>query len=224
MEGSGVQPKKGRRLLVAALAIIIAGSAIVFFTLLRDKSTGSSLKSGNPRATGQGNKESTDDVVVAQPLTEGDFAVTDNEGKNHIYLDAPFSTFMTDKRENKVENNFVGFVNDGEYEYKYYIHKYDGFDIYVSNANYQKKGRSFDEYYISQITLKSSDFRTPRGITIGSKMDDVVKLYGQGQRVVGNNNTVTLTYRTRDMEIGFSFDQQQKVKEITINLAVGNRS
>jgi hypothetical protein len=35
--------------------------------------------------------------------------------------------------------------------YKYYLHKYKDFDIYVSNARYNEKGRNFDEYLLAKL-------------------------------------------------------------------------
>ncbi len=111
-------------------------------------------------------KETENSLIVSltdkniKPMNEDDFIVSD--GNNIINLDFPFKNFKINKKEKTIENNYVGETYLGEYIYKTYFHEYDDFDLYVSNLNYNVKNRNFDEYYITQITLKSSNFKTTR--------------------------------------------------------------
>lgn len=153
-----------------------------------------------------------------KPLTENDFAITD--GKNIISLYMVFGDLKLDKTEKKVENNFVGETLSGDYVYKYYMHQYDDFDLYVSNANYNLKGKNFDDRYISQITLKSkSAFKTPRGITVGSTMKEVLSAYGQAS-VKNENGNDFIKYESDDMGLNIYFDSNQTVSNIVINIIV----
>jgi len=42
--------------------------------------------------------------------------------------------------------------------------------------------RNFDEYFITQITLSSSNYKTYKGISIGSDIEDIIGLYGFGEK------------------------------------------
>lgn len=85
------------------------------------------------------------------------------------------------------------------------------FDIFVSNLNYNYKNRIFDEYYITQITIKNSTFKTHRGITIGSDIAEIIKAYGYGDERTEDDNTY-LIYSMDDKELQFTIDENQKVK------------
>lgn len=101
-----------------------------------------------------------------------------------------FKELKLDKPEKKVENNYVGESVSGDFVYKYYMHQYDDFDLYVSNANYNLKGKKFDNRYVSQITLKNkSDFRTARGIVVGAALKEILDNYDQTtiKKENGNN-------------------------------------
>ncbi|BEE16590.1 hypothetical protein VAWG006_08430 [Aeromonas enteropelogenes] len=63
-------------------------------------------------------------------------------------------------------------------DYKFYPHDFDFIYIESSNLNYEKLKRDFDDYRITKIILKKSIGFSSRGIYVGSKMLDVVKVYG----------------------------------------------
>lgn len=152
-----------------------------------------------------------------EPLDIKDFTVT--VGENDITLDTPYKDLKLDKEEKKIDNNYVGETTSGDTTYKNYMHQFNDFDIYVSNSYYDTKNRNFDEYYITQIMLKTSAFKTARGITVGAAIDEVVNLYGEGKKVESNGN-VSLAYRLKDMEISFAIDKEQKVQSIILNIVV----
>lgn len=87
------------------------------------------------------------------------------------------------------------------------------------NTNYNLKNRNFDEYYITQITLKNSTFKTYRGITIGLKAEDIIKAYGQVEKSTENGETV-LNYTLNDMEMSFTIDENQKVKNVVLSIVM----
>ncbi len=151
--------------------------------------------------------------IDIEPIKASDFIVSD--GINSIKLDSPFKDFKYHKPEEKIDNNYVGETISGEYTYKTYMHKYPDFDLYASNLNYNLKNRSFDEYYITQITLKNSIFKTARGIAISSKLENVYNAYGCGE-MSNSDGIVDIVYGFKDMELLFTIDKNQNVKEIVL--------
>lgn len=171
----------------------------------------------NSNSTPTSESQNSISIIEIKPLEALDFTVTD--GKNSIRLDSPYKEFKIDKPEEKLDNNYVGETYSGEFVYKTYMHKYADFDLYVSNANYNLKNRNFDEYYISQITLKNSNFKTLRGITIGSKVEDINNVYGLGEKSAADGKTI-LIYTFNDMEMSFAIDENQKVQDVVLRIVV----
>ena len=171
-------------------------------------------KNNSPTPTENQSSNPTKDI---KPLEALDFSVSDT--KNSIRLDSPYKGFKIDKPEEKIDNNYVGETYSGEFIYKNYMHKYADFDLCDSNKNYNLKNRNFDEYYITQITLKNSTFKTYRGITIGSKVEDINKAYGQGEKSTADGKTV-LNYTLNDMEMSFTIDENQKVQDVVLRIIV----
>lgn len=168
------------------------------------------------------NKTSNTNVICndkekIKQLDEKDFIVTD--GTDTISLDMPYKNFKTNKQEINQDNNYVGDVSSGEYIYKYYFHKFNDFVIYNSNANYNLKNRKIDEFYITQITLNNSNFKTARGISIGQNLTDVVNAYGDGEQTK-DNNIITLLYQYKDMQLSFAINQENKITGIILNVTV----
>lgn len=151
------------------------------------------------------------------PLEEKDFSIHDT--KNNVILDSSYKEFKIEKPEELQDNNYVGEIYSGEIVYKVYIHKYADFNLYVSNSNYNLKNRNFDEYYITQITLKNSNFKTYRGITIGSNVEDIVKSYGSVKESIEDDNTV-LIYTLNDMKMSFTIDGNQKVQDVVLSIVI----
>lgn len=173
-------------------------------------------KNYNPTPMESQSSNSTNEI---KPLVYLDFSVSDS--KNSIKLDTPYHEFKIDYPEEELDNYYVGETYLGEYVYKTYMHKYAEFDLYVSNTNYNLKNRNFDEYYITQITLSNSSFNTDRGITIGSKIEDINKFYGPGEKSTVDGKTV-LIYTLNDMELSFTFDDNQKVQDLVLRIVVKN--
>ncbi len=152
-----------------------------------------------------------------KPLEESDFEVV--QGENIIKLDSPYAEFKFDKPEEQLDNNYVGETYSGEFIYKTYFHLFEDFELYVSNANYNIKNRNFDEYYITQIVLKNSNFATGRGIAIGSDAVDIENKYGSAEKSTIDGK-INLTYRLGDKEISFIIGDNQKVESIVLNIIV----
>jgi len=155
-------------------------------------------------------------IDTVKQLEEKDFSITDCE--DTICLDIPFKDFHSHKVEERVD--FVGWIYSGEFAYKYNRHVYGDFDIYTSNANYNLKNRNFDDRYISQITLKNANLKTLRGISLGSTLQDVINLYGEGQVQKSNSDYVIYQYRLEDRALQFKVDKEQKVAGITLLILV----
>ncbi len=111
-------------------------------------------------------------------LKNSDFALVFND--ETIALDAPFESFSTASKVMDVSDHDLGEVEVGAYRFHSYNYAYDDFEIYVSNALYDQKQRDEESLYISQIDAKTDKVKTPRGITIGSSLDDITEAYGHG--------------------------------------------
>lgn len=200
------------------LSISACGEKILKDNNESDKQVGTlstdGAKNNSPTPAESQSSNHTKDI---KPLELLDFSVSDT--KNSIRLDSPYKEFKIDKPEEKLENNYVGETYSGEFVYKTYMHKYADFDLYVSNANYNLKNRNFDEYYITQITLKNSTFKTYRGISIGSKVEDINKAYGPGEKSTVDGKNV-LIYTLNDMEMSFTIDENQKVQDVVLRIIV----
>lgn len=175
------------------------------------------LKSSNIKIDGMNDKTGVEqedkfkNVKEIKPLDTNDFTVTD--GKNKISLDFAYQDFNIDLKEIEMDNNFVGETTSGDYNYKHYVHQFDDFDIYVSNSDFDVKKRNFDDYYITQITLKTPLFKTKRGISIGADREEVITCYGEGEYDKdGENNLINYTYK--NMQLSFIIDKEKKVHSI----------
>ena len=144
-----------------------------------------------------------------KPLEAEDFSVSD--GKNTIVLDSPFTDFEIDLPEE--ETSYVGEEYTGDFVYKVYQHTYADFNLYTSNRYYNLKDRNFDYYYIVQITLKTPNFKTNRGISVGAHVDDLLKAYGPGEES-NDDGVICLLYTLGDMRLQFDM-RNQRVQGIT---------
>lgn len=79
--------------------------------------------------------------------------------------------------------------------------------IYFSSTNSSIRGD--DEEVISQVTLRSSEYKTKRNISVGDTYDTVVKVYGYG-----NKDNDIVSYKYTDMILSFQF-VNNKVVAIT---------
>lgn len=76
-------------------------------------------------------------------------------------------------------NGFAdAFKNIDGVDYKFYPHDFGFIYIESSNLDYNKLKRDFDDYRITKVTLKKDVGFSSRGIYVGSKMLDVIKVYG----------------------------------------------
>jgi hypothetical protein len=160
------------------------------------------------------NTEDNIDNEILRPLDDSDFIVSD--GANDIVLDSIFSKFNPEKPEKQIENNYVGEEYVGDYAYKIFTHEYPDYDLYVSNLEYNIKNRNFDEYYITQITLTNSNYKTARGTAIGSRLTDIYKVYGYHEICTKEEAQDYITYQLNQKEITFFLSKDKKVIRIIL--------
>ena len=168
--------------------------------------------------------DDTDTTINSlKSLGEEDFSVSDS--KNSIQLDIPFFSLNIDTPKKTDENMsshiyFVSYVYSGVYVYKVYTQEYYDITIYISNYNYNFKGRDFDDYFITQITLVNSNFKTYRGITVGSTVQEVYSKYGYTKESIEDDRT-SLRYTLGEMMISFQIDNNQKVEAVILSIIPG---
>ncbi|MBO9882125.1 hypothetical protein J7357_12000 [Xanthomonas sp. D-109] len=111
-------------------------------------------------------------------LAENDFTVAIN---THAFaLGESWSDQARKQAGTQISERFVGDVPAGDSSYKYYQHRYAGFDIYTANLSWQKEQRDIDSYVIAQITINASTIKTARGVAIGDTQNVLIDTYGQG--------------------------------------------
>lgn len=112
------------------------------------------------------------------------------------------------------ENSFVDiFKNIDGIDYKFFPHDFDFIYIESSNLNYNKFKRDFDDYIITKVILKKDVGFSSRGIYVGSKMLDVIKLYG----VPVSKKDGAFTYIRDNYMMKFSGSEVVNEIEISIN-------
>ncbi|UYK79101.1 hypothetical protein NG829_11865 [Xanthomonas sacchari] len=136
-------------------------------------------------------------------LTESDFAVAIN---NHSFtLGERWSEQTRTQAGTQISESFVGDVPAGETSYKYYQHRYAGFDIYTANLSWQKERRDIDSYVIAQITINAPAIRTARGVAIGDTQNLLISTYGQGT-TDDSDGQHWRSYETKNKRLSFQLE------------------
>lgn len=153
---------------------------------------------------------STDNLNVR----EGDFFIDFNGAEIHIdssYSDIAwvFANFTEIDSGNKYIDLFRT-VNG--VDYKFYQHDFGSIYIESSNLNYDKTKRDFDDYRITRITIKGDIGFSSRGIFVGSKMLDVLKVYGKPS--AKRDGYLIYDYDNKSI----SFIGSETVKEIDVSI------
>lgn len=105
------------------------------------------------------------------------------------------------------------FKNIDGVDYKFYPHDFGFIYIESSNLDYNKLKRDFDDYRITKVILKKDVGFSSRGIYVGSKMLDVIKVYG----VPVSKKDGAFTYVSDNYMMKFSGYEVVDEIEISIN-------
>lgn len=135
-----------------------------------------------------------------------------NVGDSYGDISEVFDDFTEIDSGNKFTNVFK--TVDGV-DYKFYPHDFGFIYIESSNLNYDKLKRDFDDYRITKIVLKDNVGFSSRGIFVGSKMLDVLKVYGTPT----SKKNGTFMYSNDNYSISFIGSETVKEIEISINPA-----
>ncbi|ELP22901.1 hypothetical protein F385_4144 [Pantoea agglomerans 299R] len=153
-------------------------------------------------------------LTAPAALTAADFSVKIN---NHPFILGDKWSDETQKQVGaQISENFVGDVPAGDISYKYYQHKYDGFEIYTANLFWQKEQRDINSYLIAQITINTPAIKTARGVEIGDSQDVLVSKYGQGT-VDDSDNQHWLYYDADHKRMSFQLEHK-KVSHIMMTI------
>lgn len=158
------------------------------------------------------------DAPLSNTLTKGDFSVTIN---NH-------SVSLGDRWDNNLaaeigivdSGTFVGEVPFNDTNYKFYQHKKPGVELYSANLWWDKAERSVDDYIVAQITVTAPDIATPRGIHVGTSVDDLRKSYGTGQDQ-NDDGEEWISYETGAKVLSFQI-KDNNVLKITMSYDNGS--
>ncbi len=143
-------------------------------------------------------------------LEANDFSITDSA--EVIWLDQPFDGSVTEKQE--WDSSYTGEIYEGDTGYKLYYHEYEDFELYTSNYHFDIKNRTFDEYFIWQITIKTSKYKTAGGVTVGDCMEEVEKVYGVGEKECMPDAGICEFYYSNGMAVCFVMDESGVVHSI----------
>lgn len=111
-------------------------------------------------------------------------------------------------------NGFVDeFKNIDGVDYKFYPHDFGLIYVESSNLDYNKLKRDFDDYRITKVILKKDVGFSSRGIHVGSKMLDVIKVYG----VPVSKKEGAFTYKSDNYMMRFFGSEVVNEIEISIN-------
>ncbi|WP_337076786.1 hypothetical protein [Aeromonas dhakensis] len=105
------------------------------------------------------------------------------------------------------------FKNIDGVDYKFYPHDFGFIYRESSNLDYNKLKRDFDDYSITKVTLKKDVGFSSRGIYVGSKMLDVIKVYG----VPASKKDDAFTYIRDNYMMKFFGSEVVNEIEISIN-------
>lgn len=141
-------------------------------------------------------------------VNENDFFIYSNGTEIHLnsdYANVAKKLFLY--KDSTINNTFMNeFRAINGVDYKFYPHDFGSLYIESSNLNYDKENRDFDDYRITKIIIDNQDrfSVSSRGISLGSKISDVLKVYGkpEGDR----ENQHKIQYRHKNMSIIFIGD------------------
>ncbi|MBB6366177.1 hypothetical protein FHR56_001290 [Xanthomonas sacchari] len=111
-------------------------------------------------------------------ITANDFTVEINS--HPFSLGENWSDQVRKQAGSQISESFVGDVPAGDTSYKYYQHRYAGFEIYTANLFWQIEQRDIDSYMIAQITISAPAVKTARGVTVGDTQSVLIGKYGPG--------------------------------------------
>lgn len=146
-------------------------------------------------------------------LSNPDFSIQIN--KQAVALGDKWTNDVAHKIALPVEGHFVGDVSFDGTDYKFFKHQKTGLEIFSSNLWWDKAERSVDDYIVAQITLTAAEGKTPRGIHIGSTINEVNKAYGSGQ-VENDSGEQWVSYEMGKKLLSFEV-KDNKVVKITMN-------
>jgi hypothetical protein len=156
------------------------------------------------------NEQSDKTNISIKPINENDYIIS--KQNNRIELDTNYSDLEMDLLEINMEQNYVREVVEEEYTYQYYQQRFHGIVIYTSNLYYNEKERDINDYYISQITVTSSEFETSRGVKIGNTYNNIINVYGKD----GIEESGSIIYKYKDKNLKFNFNDMDLLSEIIL--------
>ena len=105
-------------------------------------------------------------------------------------------------------------VSDKKDEAKTYMQEFEGYEVYYSNLDPKAVG----EYVVSQIDVTSGDFKTAEGAGIGTTVDQLKEMYGEGVTTRLAAGREQIMYARGKYNMLFLMDKTGKVEEMTLYL------
>ncbi len=105
-------------------------------------------------------------------------------------------------------------VSDAKDKSKVYMQEFEGYSVYYNNLD----PKSVGEYVVSQIDVTGMDFKTAEGAGVGSTIDELKAIYGEGLQTRFAGGKSQLMYDRGKYNILFMLDKSGKVEEMTLFL------
>ena len=105
-------------------------------------------------------------------------------------------------------------VSDTKDKAKTYMQEFDGYEVYYSNLDPKAVG----EYVVSQIDVTSGNFKTAEGAGIGTTVEQLKEMYGEGVKTRLAAGREQIMYAKGKYNMLFLIDKAGKVEEMTLYL------
>ncbi len=113
----------------------------------------------------------------------------------------------------KIEDT-MELVSGAKDKAKTYMQEFDGYEVYYSNMDPKAAG----EYVISQIDVTSGDFKTAEGAGIGTTVDQLKEIYGEGIETRFSGGREQIAYERGKYSMLFLINKAGEVEEMTMFL------
>lgn len=193
---------------------IIKGDRVISFKVYNDFDYIAYVTKGGETVTGW-IKNSDLEAIEPSPLelNTSDFSLK-IQGVN-VYLNQSILNLNDLAKPKMIELNLVGNTENGNvYGVSYPSDEHA--TVFVSEINSAIKGN--DEENVSQLSIYDSKYSTSRGVHVGDGLHEVINKYGKYGVTATENGTKYLKYQYLDMNINFTYGQDNKVSLITYNL------
>lgn len=193
---------------------IIKGDRVISYKTYNNFDYITYVTKGGETVTGWIKNSDLDAIEPSQTeLNASDFSLK-IQGVN-VYLNQSIVNLNDLAKPKEIELNLVGNTENGNvYGVSYPSDKHAS--VYASEINSAIKANG--EESVSQLSIYDGEYSTSRGVHVGDSLHEVINKYGEYGIAATDNDTKYLKYQHLDMNINFTYGQDNKVSLITYNV------